>query len=155
VFDVAQAGYSSWSAVAFGVGSTAIGAWLIKNRRWFPVRAPSWFRSAFPFVFFGFAFCWTGAVVSTTYLKYLSLSRALQDGRAAVVEGPVEQFVPMPYIGHSMERFSVAGIRFAYSDYVITGGFNNTSSHGGPIRLGRYLRITYVGEDIVRLEIRR
>jgi hypothetical protein len=94
-------------------------------------------------------------VVSTTYLKYRSLSRALQDGRAAVVEGPVEQFVPMPYTGHSMERFSVAGIRFAYSDYVITGGFNNTSSHGGPIRLGRFVRITYVGEDIVRLEICR
>lgn len=155
VFDVAQAGYRSWPPVTIGIGFTVIGGWLIKNRRWVPVQGPRWFRSAFPFVFFGVACCWTAAVVSSTYLKYRSLTRALQDGRVSVVEGPVDQFVPMAYTGHSLERFSVAGITFAYSDFVVTGGFNNTSSHGGPIRLGRYIRVTYVGEDIVRLEIRR
>ena len=81
---------------------------------------------------------------------------------ASVVEGPVENFVPMPYQGHSLESFDVAGVHFAYSDYVLTSGFNNTSSHGGPIRQGLYVRIHYVrlgrSEDansIVRLEIRR
>jgi hypothetical protein len=81
VFDVAQAGYRSWSVVAFGIGFTAIGGWLIANRRWFPVRGPSWFRAGFPFVFFGFAFCWTGAAVSTTYLKYRNSTRPLRAHR--------------------------------------------------------------------------
>jgi len=42
----------------------------------------------------------------------------------------------MPYEGHTMEHFSVCGLPFAYSDYMVTAVFNHTSSHGGPIRAG-------------------
>jgi len=54
-----------------------------------------------------------------------------------------------------MERFCVSGVCFAYSDFVITSGFNNTSSHGGPIREGLPVRVTYVGDMIVKLEVAR
>jgi hypothetical protein len=33
-------------------------------------------------------------------------------------------------------------------------GFNNTSSHGGPIREGLPVRVSYVGNTILKLEIR-
>ena len=72
---------------------------------------------------------------------------------AHFIEGTVSQFIPMPYTGHAMESFVVHGVRFAYSDYVITAGFNNTSSHGGPIREGLPVRIWYRGNEILRLDV--
>ena len=77
-----------------------------------------------------------------------------------VVEGAVEHFHPMPYTGHDLERFDVAGVHFEYSEYDLeeTQGFNHTSSHGGPIHEGLYVRIHYVEwrgrPTIVRLEVR-
>ncbi|WP_448951557.1 hypothetical protein [Labrys neptuniae] len=83
----------------------------------------------------------------------ISAMMALRAGRCNVVEGKVEDFKPMPYGGHTSESFSVAGTRFSYSDFVITSGFNNTASHGGPIREGVPVRICARGGDILRLEI--
>jgi hypothetical protein len=62
----------------------------------------------------------------------------------------------MPYGGHGNESFSVRGVPFKYSDFVITGGFNNTASHGGPITRDAYVRICYDPSNnlILRLEIR-
>ena len=59
----------------------------------------------------------------------------------------------MPYAGHSDESFVVGGRRFSYSDFVVTSGFHNAASHGGPIREGLYVRVTYLGNLILRLEI--
>lgn len=59
----------------------------------------------------------------------------------------------MPATGHAMEKFCVADACFEYSEYVISGGFNNTSSHGWPIREGLRVRATYVGNSIVKLEV--
>jgi hypothetical protein len=52
-----------------------------------------------------------------------------------------------------MESFCVSGVCFRYSDYVVTAGFNQTSSHGGPIRDGLPVRVTYIGNTIVKLEV--
>lgn len=80
-------------------------------------------------------------------------------GRFRVVEGLVENFHPMPAAGHDTERFTVAGEGIAYSDYEITGGFNNTASHGGPLRAGLPVRITFVQDSsrnvIFKLEVGR
>jgi hypothetical protein len=76
-----------------------------------------------------------------------------------VVEGTVASFVPMPREGHAMEHFCVQEVCFDYSDYMHTGGFNNTRSHGGPISASRSVRVTYaeggraLGNVIVRLEV--
>lgn len=70
-----------------------------------------------------------------------------------VVEGRVEYFTPMPYEGKALESFSVRGVKFEYSDFVLTSGFNNTASHGGPIQEGLQVRIHYVDNIILKLEI--
>ena len=70
-------------------------------------------------------------------------------------EGTVSDFHPMPYSGHSYETFAVNGVRFSYSDYVLIPCFNNTASHGGPIREGQQVRIAYSGKCILKLEIAR
>jgi len=77
----------------------------------------------------------------------------MREGRYSIVEGPVTDFVPMPNEGHSYESFTVQGRRFTYSDYEVTSGFHNSTSHGGPIRQGLYVRVTYMGNLILRLQV--
>jgi hypothetical protein len=155
VFDITTAGYKSWSFPAHGLIFVALGATLIVIRK----RLPGWWRrhpltsSMFAFFFFGFAVLWTLISFVSTYHDYLSLSSTKEANRASVVEGLVTNFKPMPATGHAMEIFCVQGVCFEYSDYVITAGFNNTSSHGGPIREGLPVRVTYVGNSIVKLEV--
>lgn len=71
-----------------------------------------------------------------------------------VIEGNITDFVPMPYTGHQLESFSVDSVSFEYSDYVINGGFNKTSSHGGPIYEGRWARIYYKDGIILKLVVK-
>ena len=80
-------------------------------------------------------------------------SQELERGNCSVVEGVVENFHPMPKSGHDTERFEVNGVHFSYSDYVMSPGFNNTASHGGPIRDGLRVRICHNSGDILRLEV--
>lgn len=74
-------------------------------------------------------------------------------GDYATVEGQVSNFHPMPYSGHENEAFSVNGVQFSYSDYVVSPCFSNTASHGGPIREGLRVRIAYSGNCILKLEV--
>jgi hypothetical protein len=84
---------------------------------------------------------------------------AFKSGRYSVVEGAVENFRPMPYEGHANEEFQVGSVRFSYSDYEDRPGFNQSSSHGGPIREGLKVKISYsddCGEwpnTILKLEV--
>jgi hypothetical protein len=76
-----------------------------------------------------------------------------------VVTGLVRDFVPMPSEGHAEERFCVQTACFHYSDYIQTGGFNHTSSRGGPIREGLPVRVTYAASPganvILKLEVQK
>ena len=82
---------------------------------------------------------------------------ALNQGVAEVVEGEVQDFQPMPRTGKGTEQFTVGGVRFAYSDYIVGPGFNRTSRNGGPIREGLHVRIHYSGDSaaILKLEIEK
>jgi hypothetical protein len=82
------------------------------------------------------------------------LVRSLHEGRCKVIEGKVENFVPMPEGGHREGEFSVGDQRFHYSDFRECAGFHNSASYGGPIRLGIYVRIHYIGDNIAKLEVR-
>jgi hypothetical protein len=149
VFDVTEAGFKSWSFPASGLIFVAIGTVLVAIRS--RLNKQKWS----PFLFLGFAVAWTTATGFSTYSDYRNVREVTDGGKASVVEGPVSTFVPMPKSGHSMERFCVSEVCFAYSDFVISSGFNNTSSHGGPIREGLPVRVTYVGNTIVKLEVAR
>ncbi|MEW1780679.1 hypothetical protein AB0305_00625 [Arthrobacter sp. NPDC080086] len=155
VFDVAEVGYKAWTFPAFGLIFVAIGGVLVAYRK----RLPGWSKwhprasTAFVFYFFGFAILWTSTAAISTFSQYSALSKARADNCVRVVEGLVTDFKPMPVTGHAMERFCVSGKCFEYSDYIVTSGFNNTRSHGGPIHEGLQVRVSYVGNTIVKLEI--
>jgi hypothetical protein len=162
VFDVLDSGFRDWTFPAFGLifvaAGLAIAAFpaLLKVLRIPFLDFQTGFRKIFRYVFLAFAVLWTAIAFSTTLSPYLRHRTLAQQNGCRVVEGPVEHFVPMPYAGHAIESFSVSGVPFGYSDFNVTDGFNNTSSHGGPISGDSYVRICYdpTSNVILRLEIR-
>ena len=162
VFDIADAGFANWTFVALGLIFLVVS--LMAS--FFPsvVRAigipylevQPWLQKGLRFALPIFALLWTVGVFWATYPEYLRYKSLAEENRCRVVEGPVEHFVPMPYGGKTLESFSVAGVQFKYSDFRITNAFNHTSSHGGPINAGSYVRICYEPSRnaIIRLEVR-
>jgi hypothetical protein len=106
-------------------------------------------------VYLGFAIAWTLFGFVGTSRDYSGLASDFREGRCEVTEGAVSEFHPMRHSGHEMEWFVLGGKRFEYSDYVVSAGFNNTASHGGPIHLGVQVRVHHRGNDIARLEVAR
>ena len=107
---------------------------------------------------------WAGVVLSIVlgslaggYITFRSLiyRRALSQGRTCVVEGLVHDFKPEPSSGRGEETFSVADKTFWLSRGVAVPGFNQTREFGSPIREGLYVRIHYVGNNILKLEVKR
>jgi hypothetical protein len=82
---------------------------------------------------------------------------ALATGRTTAVEGPIRDFTPEPSDGHYPQVFTVAGMRFSYSDFVDTPCYHTTASRGG-VGPQSVVRIHYYMRDsdpcIVKLEVR-
>ena len=118
---------------------------------WFARRqqSPRW-KGGMIFVAFGFALFLASLFAS--FSRYLRLQRAYDRNDYALVEGIVEDFRPIPPAGHQEECFTVKSQRFCYSD-AGTPAFNNIVSRGGPIKPGLHVRIAYIGNDILRLEV--
>ena len=126
----------TWWFPAAGLGVAAmalvIGRFMAASRR------------VFTYVIAGVGVLWAIAAGATVYGFHAEARSAAKSPATPLVEGVVEDFHPAPYEGHEDESFAVNGVRFAYSDYVITGGFRQSSSHGGPIRQGLRVRIRYL-----------
>jgi hypothetical protein len=110
----------------------------------------------------GLWFGWFGLVFASLWTAVAGIGiaggniRAIHDlkaGRCQVLEGPVENFRPLPIGAHGFESFSVHGVSFQYSDGVVIPGFNNTASHRGPIRQGLWVRLCERDGQILRLEV--
>jgi hypothetical protein len=154
VFDVAAAGYREWIWTVFGLAFVAVTV-VIALRDWRRHPERTRLRRALVWLLPVLTALWTVAITAKTYSDYARLSGALESGAVVWVEGTVQNFVPMPAIGHAVEQFEVAGQKFEYSDFIVTGGFNHTANRGGPIRAGLPVRIAHVGGVIVRLQVAR
>ena len=100
------------------------------------------FMLIFSRAFFGMAVLFTSVSGCSTFYKNKE-AKLSSESNCTLIEGEVVDFAPMPYGGGQYEKFKVNNIEFVYSDYVLTGGFNNTASHGGPIFEGQKVRICY------------
>ena len=155
VFDASALPLRNWSTPAFGLIFVAIGLVLVVRPTILPFRGRLVRRPVFRWFYLIFASLWTLVALLTTSLDSYRACGALKSGDYEVVEGRVENFTPMPWEGHADESFDVNGVRFSYSDYEITAGFNNSASHGGPVRSGLPVRIAYKDGEILRLEVGR
>jgi hypothetical protein len=79
------------------------------------------------------------------------LGPQLAQGQADVVEGIVT--VDFEAGGGRTECIAVAARRYCYSDYESVPGFNRTRALGGPMRDGLQVRISSIGQTIVRVEV--
>ena len=91
--------------------------------------------------------------------EYHATIGAFEKGEYEIVEGYVEDFHPMAYIGHGdNETFRIKDVTFSYSDYEIHFGYNISKFHGGVITGdGQHLKIGYTkygsyGNIIVYIE---
>jgi len=80
----------------------------------------------------------------------IDLANQRNRGQADVLEGQVTQFSE---VALKSECFTVEGRRFCYADSVASPGFSRTRAYGGPINPGLSVRVTAIGDTIVRLEI--
>lgn len=117
------------------------------------------FTIVFGFIFSGFALLFLLATLPRELSTRKETKRIFEKKEYNVVEGQIENFHPMPHSGHDMESFTVNGVYFEYSDFVVHYGFNNTASHGGPIkRNGQQVRLSYITKNgdnrILKIELK-
>ena len=111
-------------------------------------------RRYFPYLGIGFATLWTLSAFVGTCSDYAYAKNVYLQGRAEIVEGAVSNFKPGTNMrGSAYESFCVKDKCFTYSDYQEQAGFNTMTINGGPIREGLPVRVTFVGNTIVKLEV--
>lgn len=106
---------------------------------------------------FVFMFCLL--YVNNFIQEYKTIVIPYKEGNYKIVEGYVENYVPMPYEGRGHhESFEINHVKFDYEHYSVGLGYHRAGSHGGIInRNGQKLKIGYItcGNEniIVRIEV--
>ena len=159
VFDAAGQPFANWGFPAFGLLFVAIGSVMVFRPRALEVLGGGFSglseRRIFRWFFFLFSVIWVVVAGISVLGDGLKASKRAESGNCKVIEGVVSDFHPMPFGGHDTERLTVNGVPFSYSDYIVTAGFHQSASHGGPMREGLPVRICYADGEILRLEVRR
>lgn len=150
LYDVGATSPVNWQTLLWGLGFVLIGiTYFVSHLKRPPTDRPRWFPAAW----LGFAILWTVVAVGLPYYNNVTHAAALRDGKAYVVEGPVQHFHTQSDCKD--ESFTVAGHAFEYSYYEDMGRFHFPQPCGGPMRAGMYVRITYVSDDdIIKVEQR-
>lgn len=135
-----------WAHVFIGIGAAPVLLFVWKRRDWlFLVLTMIW------------AVFWNYAILPASwaiYRDHQQCQQALRRGDCQVVEGAIDDFRPMPYTGHSLERFKIQNASFEYSDFDNSkAGFNRTRSHGGPLTGGMHVRLHYREGRILQIQV--
>ena len=149
VFDVAQNGVQWWPlfGLTFGALFAVIGLALrTSGDKDSPVKATLLQLIGAVCILFALAF------FASTFNEYRNARKAFATHNYSISEGVVSDFVPMPPGGHSIESFAVNGVHFEYGSGWGSTTFNSEWNRGF-IHDGVQARITYVGKDIIRVEI--
>lgn len=159
IFDAGQIGYRQWWFPSIGLAFVFVMAILVfgpEMVRSFPYlwlrRRVSLFINRVCFIF---AVLWTSFAFSSTYLEYLQASSALKSGKYSIAVGRITGFSPLLPDRTGEESFEVNGKHFSYSDHDITAGFNEAKRDGNPLKNDLPVRVLYVNDIILRIEIAR
>lgn len=88
------------------------------------------------------------------------LRETIETENYLIAEGEIENFIDRPESGHIFESFTVNGVFFEYSDYIVINGFHQTSRNNGPLKQnGQEVRISYMKKDnenvIMKIELKQ
>lgn len=86
----------------------------------------------------------------TGFTEYRHLVDAIRANGMILVIGRVQNF--RPFTTHT-ESFSVCGRTFSIKPGSVDPGFHLTEAEGSPIKVGETVRIGYVGNRIVRVDV--
>ncbi len=90
----------------------------------------------------------SSGMIYQTIHSYDVTKTVYESGQYRIAEGIVEQYHPMPIEGHDTERFTVQDVQFVFSPNDPMYGYNTPASHGGAIRSGAHVRISYFHDGI-------
>ena len=96
---------------------------------------------------------WMGVCVWKTTTEYTEVVSSIDKGTIKISEGRVTDFVPLFQMGSPWETFCIPDSCFHYSDLVPTAGYHDAVRNGGLLHDGAYVRVTYTGNIIARLEL--
>jgi len=157
VYDIAQAGYNGWTSLGVLFAFVLVGLLeVFFPRIWETIPCQWQFNRPRKVIRYGFLYLSLAIFVLTfaaTYGQFASVKKQYSEGKASVVEGRVTKFIPGTNSrGSAYENFCVQDKCFEYSDYSSNAGFNTMAINGGPIQEGLQVRVTYIGDTIVKLE---
>lgn len=143
------------AGITLGVVMAAIGIWLARKRKenTFYILAALGVLAICGGILFGSIGFGLGAVLSRTNND---LATAITAGKAQVAEGPVQVLFEQPRGGHTKgDIVKIGNKQFEISYYVAKPTYHQTIAYGGVLRKGVYARVHYVGEDIVKIEVKK
>lgn len=158
VFDVAQQQIDIWDIITptlvFGVIITLVGIGILVNIIPSRIGTPKWAAVIFCLVGAVFSFYLASVSYLNIYRQREYYFRSLAEGTTSIVEGCVMNYTPRESLDRGpLESFSVNNITFEYNGSRSQYGFHETKALGGPIRAGLYVRINYIDNVILRIEI--
>lgn len=113
------------------------------------------FVGFFRMFFVSFSLLWAVGAYIAVGPSQSKLRKNYEEGVFQVVEGIVEDFNSNPSgrYDNEMESFRVNDQVFEYNYFEPSPGFKHTAYHGGPVKEGMQVRVSYVGDVIVKLEV--
>jgi hypothetical protein len=88
------------------------------------------------------------------WFEFVNSCKALKSGSCKIVEGSVTEHKVTSNDTRESESFIVAGKRFSYADNIVVVGFNRTPRNGGKIKNDMNLKVFYLENRIIRIEIK-
>ena len=156
VYDIASSPFEGWIFLVFGCATSLL---LLSTRGLFGIGGGTLLTSP---VFFNtdlrrlvLLVVAIGAIAATIVAGsgYILARYAIYSGHYRVVTGSISQFSPARS-GSYQESFTVGRKTFYYSDSDVGPGFHETIMAGGLVKEGEIVRVSYVGNYILRLEVK-
>ena len=150
VYDVENAWPNAWFVPVFIAGMMVVATvnWL-RGKRQLTHNFEKPNPPAFVFIFLGAVLFLT---FSLTFVSLISLRYQVAHNKASLIEGVVSGFHPADS-EHSTETFQVEGHVFSYSRHSFSQGYNALYIFGGAVHEGVRVRIVYIDNNILKLEV--
>jgi len=147
-FDMAVSGFQNWGVVLSGIALALAGLFLFflidgRSTRSFLYK----WAALVSFI----VLLLSVASAIRGYVHYRELTSSATSPEIAI--GVVKDLHQAGQLGKQIESFFIDDKKFSYSGTSFEPGFHQTFAQGSPLRNGMLIRVHYVGDTIVKLEL--